>query len=87
MREQRGTAVSTDSGTMTRRAARQEIITANGGYWKIFYTGSGWPTKSANLPWSGYSGPIDWDSELYAGAADPAGFEAVNGDAWSEFRA
>lgn len=47
----------------------------------IYYSGSAWPSR--NVP-TGYSGPVVWNSELYANVASPAG--ALDNDRWARKR-
>lgn len=44
----------------------------------LYYTGTAWPS-SRTLP-TGYSGPVDWDSQGYTAVAAPAA--AIDGDRW-----
>jgi hypothetical protein len=48
---------------------------------KIYYSGTTWPNR--NVP-TGYTGPVIWNSELYANVASPTG--AINNDRWERKR-
>lgn len=44
----------------------------------LYYSGTAWPS-TRTVP-SGYSGPVDWDSQGYTGVTAPAA--AIDGDRW-----
>lgn len=59
-----------------------DAFNAYGTYPKIYYTGTTWPSRT--VP-TGYTGPVIWNSELYANVASPSA--AIDNDRWERKRA